>query len=57
MYKRKRSQTFKVSKQSHIESVPLQTTRMDVPDDNEELGVHKVPFPNDFENGNVYEIP
>ena len=54
----RRKQPTKITKKnnSYIDIVPLQTTRMDVPEESEEFGVHKVKISSNFENGNVYEI-
>ena len=41
---------------SYIAIGPLAPARMDVPEEEEELGVHKVTVPTDSENGNIYEV-
>jgi hypothetical protein len=41
---------------SYIAIGPLAPARMDVPEEEEELGVHKVTVPTDRENGNIYEV-
>ena len=41
---------------SYIAIGPLAPARMDVPEEEEELGVHKVTAPTDNENGNIYEV-
>ena len=41
---------------SYIAIGPLAPARMDVPEEEEELGVHKVTAPTDHENGNIYEV-
>ena len=40
---------------SYIEIGPLAPARMDVPEEEEEFGVHKVTLGKDQENGNIYE--
>ena len=41
---------------SYIEIGPLAPTRMDIPEDVEEFGVHKVTVSDEHENGNIYEV-
>ena len=41
---------------SYIAIGPLAPALIDVPEEEEELGVHKVTVPTDRENGNIYEV-
>ena len=53
---RKKYKKVPITIESYIEIGPLAPVRMDVPADEDDFGVHKVPLANGHENGNIYEI-